>query len=106
MVMFLTGQGASMEQQDHNGNNALQIAIAAKQDEIAACLIECGAPLNNQNKQGKTALMMASEEMTALLLEKGADAKLEDQEGKTFVDYLSPSLRKIIQLQDQIHINK
>ena len=71
---------------------ALIYATHIGNEEIARLLIENGANLNLQDKEGKTALMHAIQhdylkEIAKLLVEKGANLNLQDKEGLTVVMY-------------------
>ena len=58
--------------------------------EIAKMLIEKGANVNAQDKNGKTALFYASasnnDDVAVLLLKSGADADIKDNNGKTYLE--------------------
>ena len=81
-----------VNQVDKKGNTALHLATKdctfgtlEKMQE----LIERGADINLQNKQGKTALMLASWlKKRKLLIENGANVNLQDNYGKTALIYL------------------
>ena len=70
-------------------HNLLMDAIIVNNTEFATLLIEKGADLNLQNKDGKTALMYAVRKgdiiSLKLLIEKGPDLNLQDKDGKTLL---------------------
>lgn len=87
--------------QDQNGNTALHYA-AKKSDTVKQlkALLHAGAPLDIQNSDGKTALMLCARDSKAvkLLIDAGANLNLTDAEGKSatcFADH--ESLRILIQ---------
>ena len=79
--------GVDVNYQDpSSGSTALMLACGYNFADMARFLVEHGADLNRQDKQGQTALMIAayrSEEIFTLLLSKGADIKVKDKEGRT-----------------------
>ncbi|CAN5680520.1 hypothetical protein BH24ACI5_BH24ACI5_00520 [soil metagenome] len=68
----------------------LHAAIASRNGETVALLLEHGANVNARQQEGYTALMGAAgtgrEDLVDLLLARGADPTLEDENGKTAVD--------------------
>jgi ankyrin repeat protein len=83
----LVKQGVDVNYQDaSNGSTALMMACQYNFAEMAKFLIDHGADLNLQTKNGQTALMAAagsSEELFNLLLEKGADIQPKAADGTT-----------------------
>ena len=84
---MLVEHGASLPTQDSNGETALHEVTRFSptpdsHKHIAALLLKHGAPVNIQNKIGKTPLMFATEvgnaDLVRALLDKGADASLPD----------------------------
>lgn len=72
----------------HNDFNATALLWAAREPEKARILIEHGANVNVQSKQGRTPLMVASlrrggSAVVALMLAKGADVNLKDSRNST-----------------------
>ncbi|MBG89679.1 MAG: glucan biosynthesis protein [Verrucomicrobiales bacterium] len=74
------------------GSTPLSIAALYGQKEATEALLEAGAEVNAQNKDGGTALHAAAflgeAEIVKLLLESGADYKLKNQRGETAVNSL------------------
>jgi ankyrin repeat protein len=72
---------------------------------IAHLLINSGASVNEQDTQGKTALMFAaregSPEIVQDLLRAGADAETSDKRGKNALDYARSSG---VELAEQGHV--
>ena len=81
------------------GNDLTALMWAAGHDEgvgapsaerVTDLLLARGAPLNDADNRGRTALMIAAELGYAaevdLLLKHGADATLKDRDGKTALD--------------------
>ena len=61
------------------------IAVYHKRKDIVRCLLQAGANINMQNKEGKTALMIAIERKDPVivqeLIENGADVLIKDNKG-------------------------
>jgi ankyrin repeat protein len=68
-------------------NTPLHIASSNGDIEIVKLLIENGADVNKQNKDGTTALYIASQrgdiEIVKLLIQNGADVNKQNKDGKT-----------------------
>ena len=79
-----------LKTKDLKGNNIITAAVINMRDELLDVLIkEVPNLINEQNHDGKTALMYASEyggtEMVKSLLNAGADPSIKDKENKTAV---------------------
>jgi len=83
----LINDGADVNYQDESsGSTALMLACQYDFVEMATFLIEHGADLNLQSKNGQTALMASarvSEDLFNLMLSKGADFKIKASDGTT-----------------------
>ena len=70
----------------------VQAARRVECPQACKMLLEAGADVNAQNRQGQTALMMAGRHgctaAVEMLLDAGADPSLEDHDGKTALDHL------------------
>ena len=66
-------------------------AAALNTPEVASLLLEAANNINQQDKEGRSALTLAVEnnkiEMIDLLLSKGADTQVLDREGNTLYHY-------------------
>ncbi|MDL2417974.1 ankyrin repeat domain-containing protein [Bacillus tropicus] len=75
---------------NENENTPLQAAIANKQSELIAFLIEKGSDVNVMQSGGWTGLheaaFLGSEEIIVLLLENGANKTIKKNDGKTAYD--------------------
>ncbi len=79
--------------------NALRYAAVSGQTETLALLLDCKAPIDATNENGKTALMEAARygrlPATRLLLERGANPNLVDNGGGTaLMDSVGSSVRR------------
>lgn len=83
----LINNGADINYQDESsGSTALMLSCQYNFIEMAEFLVEHGADLNVQSKNGQTALMASartSEELFNLLLSKGADLTILANDGTT-----------------------
>jgi ankyrin repeat protein len=72
---------------DINDMTALMLATAEGHLEVAKLLLEYGADVNTQNRNGWTALMLATRdgrpEIVTMLLEHGADMNIQYKDGRT-----------------------
>lgn len=78
---------------DKKGNTALHLALYDGTFERVKQLVERGANVNLQNKQGKTALILTHDALhgfdkTKLLLQNKANVNLQDKYGKTVLSCL------------------
>lgn len=75
---------------NNDGDSALMLAIARKQNKVAQLLINSGANINISNKFGITALMIATaegdEEIVVKLLAKNADISMKTESGLSALD--------------------
>ncbi|PEF45743.1 hypothetical protein COC98_11640 [Bacillus anthracis] len=75
---------------NENENTPLQAAIANKQSELVAFLIEKGSEVNVMQSGGWTGLheaaLLGNEEIIMLLLENGANKKIKKNDVKTAYD--------------------
>ncbi|HFJ9316942.1 hypothetical protein CN324_09330 [Bacillus anthracis] len=75
---------------NENENTPLQAAIANKQSELVAFLIEKGSEVNVMQSGGWTGLheaaLLGNEEIIMLLLENGANKTIKKNDGKTAYD--------------------
>ena len=81
-IRFLVSRGAKAA-----GSEALREAVAGESIELAACLLDSGAEVDDVVEPEKTSLLMVAardgcQEMVELLLDHGADIKLVDREGR------------------------
>jgi len=79
----LIGKGADLEQKDDtDGATALAVAVYRDQAAVMKLLIDAGADVNTQTKQGFTPLSLAAEKGNAdlikLLLKKGANVGIKN----------------------------
>lgn len=93
-----TGPEKFLDQRDHFGQNAFMIAVESGNLAAAHSLLDAGANINAQNKEGKTALMLAALSDGARkstfdwLIEAGADRHIKDAAGLTALDYINSDL--------------
>lgn len=96
-VILMERPDVRLDLQDDDGNTALQHALDHKHIICAKKLIKMGAPLNTQNKEGSTSLILAAKKGLCMLvgdlLKAGADITIEDGNNKTFYYYLPESIR-------------
>ncbi|MEC2451111.1 ankyrin repeat domain-containing protein, partial [Bacillus thuringiensis] len=75
---------------NENENTPLQAAIANKQSELVAFLIEKGSDVNIMQSGGWTGLheaaLLGNEEIIMLLLKNGANKMIKKNDGKTAYD--------------------
>jgi len=73
------------------GYTPLCLAVTEGHEEVIKLLLECGANVNAQGKNGKTALHSAvekgHEEVVKLLLECGANVDAQDKDGKSILQF-------------------
>ena len=85
---------------DRLGNTALHAATERNQIEMAELLIDLGADLNSENKNGMTPLMIAARHGNATLvkalLAKGANARKTDFTGRDAVSWAQESRRPAV----------
>ena len=77
---------------DYNGNGLISSAAMDHQSEVLQYLLQQDkSGINDQNRDGKTALMISAEygftDIVKLLLQNGANPALKSKEGKTALDY-------------------
>ncbi len=92
MVHLLIRRGAAVNAVSRDrGNTALMDAAAENNTELVRVLIEAGASLDIQSKNGQSALILAvgqkRVEISRLLLEAGADPDLKDRLGMSARSY-------------------
>lgn len=89
------------------GQQRLWWLVFQGNSEIAKLLIEKGADLNKQDKNGVTALITAvflkNSALVQQLLAKGADLNARSRNGKTAFDYAAdkPAILKMLQDEQQ-----
>lgn len=87
---FRTGAEIHIRAKNENENTPLQAAIANKQSELVAFLIEKGSDVNAVQSGGWTGLheaaLLGNEEIIILLLENGANKMIKKNDGKTAYD--------------------
>ncbi|UKZ88775.1 uncharacterized protein TrAFT101_004511 [Trichoderma asperellum] len=88
IVKLLLKQGADVSQRHkYNNETALHYSTHWGNKTVVRLLLESGAEVNAQDRDGKTALHIAAKEgdeaVLRLLLEKGADASMKTKAGKT-----------------------
>ena len=81
-LQFLASRGASAA-----GSAALQEVVAVDSVELAACLLKCGAEVDDAaGPRGTSSLMVAAnmgyQDVVQLLLDRGANVELVDSEGQ------------------------
>ncbi|WP_142337567.1 ankyrin repeat domain-containing protein [Bacillus sp. AFS059628] len=94
IASFLLESGADIhiraKNENENENTPLQAAIANKQSELVAFLIEKGSDVKAIQSGGWTGLheaaLLGSEEIVMLLLENGANKAIKKNDGKTAYD--------------------
>lgn len=97
-VKELLRQGASIDQEDAEGNSLLQIALQKIHFDLAQYLIRTGANIEHRNKAGTTPLMTAAfacaeRDVIELLIERGADLLAVDKKGENAADYARGPVR-------------
>jgi len=96
IVRLLLDRGADPKAVDANvggnGETALHYAARSQSDttEITGLLLSAGAPVNAQDRNGRTPLMDAIDDrkITMMLLESGANVNLRDDSGGTALMYV------------------
>ncbi|WP_338967567.1 ankyrin repeat domain-containing protein [Spiroplasma endosymbiont of Lonchoptera lutea] len=87
IVKLLLENGANINLQNNNGNNALITAVENGHTDIVKLLLKNGADINHQNKFGITPLITAATygelDIMKLLLEKGANINHQNKFGIT-----------------------
>lgn len=72
------------------GQHALHIAASSNAAAVIIVLLDKGADVNDQDKEGNTAVHLASyfgaKDALEVLLRKGADASVKNEEGSTAKD--------------------
>ena len=105
IVEVLLEAGARSELRDNLGNTGLHWAAVDGDLEIASLFVAAAVPVNGQNKQGLTAMMLAAKGrhvgVVELLLEHGGDARLTDYTGRDAIgwarDARRPTLIKLLE---------
>ena len=87
-VRMLTARGADVNRQDKDGYTPLMSAcVFQRGKDVVAALLDAGAKLDLQSKNGETALFFAAGkndlDAVKLLLEKGANPNIPDKKGNT-----------------------
>lgn len=97
IIHLLTGYGANVNLQDHDGNTPLFYAIKSGNYEATESLVNHGARINIKNKYLQTPVFQAVSFIVAgnpevnsmnyvrLLYEAGADLRVKDKEGKNLI---------------------
>jgi ankyrin repeat protein len=87
-VQRLLQRGARVDQA---GWSPLLYAASGPEPQVAALLLERGAPANGRSPNGSTPLMMAArygaQDTVPLLLARGADPRLRNEQGLTAADF-------------------
>ena len=90
-IRQFAGDGHDIHRTDSGGNTALHCAAIHNRPEGLLPLVDAGANLNQQNRQGRTPLMEAvnaeSDSMVALIVSHGADVRIRDDDGLTALHY-------------------
>jgi len=93
VVAELIAAGASLNQLNMDGTNALWAAVVADSYEIADALLTAGVDIDNQNENGATALMYAASNgksaWVEYLLSKGANHTLRSLDDYSALDLAS-----------------
>jgi len=81
-------------------NDSLEIEDIENQITLLQLILDNGADINEQNKKGKTALMLAIEyenkSIAEYLLQQGADVNIKDNEGGTALTYAQKNSVRIL----------
>ena len=89
-----------MNLKDRLGNTALHAATERNQIEMAELLIDVGADLDSENRNGMTPLMIAARQGNAVLvkalLAKGANARKTDFTGRDALSWAQESRRPAV----------
>ncbi|MBP6225614.1 MAG: ankyrin repeat domain-containing protein [Rhizobacter sp.] len=89
-VESLLAQGASLNDTNGDGNNALWLACVSNNPELVTRLVEAGVPIDHQNLTGATCLMYAASsgkpEIVRKLLQLGANPHLLTQDDYSALD--------------------
>lgn len=77
----------------YDDDSPLLLAINRERFDIAKKLVELGADINHQNKEGETSLMIAGDvnsyDVITMLINAGADWNIKDLDGDDFLHYLT-----------------
>ncbi len=103
-------KGADIKSVDSKGMGLLHCAILNREASFAFWLIDMGAHVDAQNKQGQTPLMLAMQnglhKVAIGLIQARADAAIEDINGQKAIDYYRCFKNKKIILNKQNQMEK
>ena len=93
------------------GSGALREAVAADSTELASCLLDSGAEVDDVVDPEKTSSSMVAasegyQELVELLLHRGANTELVDREGRDAIAIAKRSGHDSIVKLLQVHINR
>jgi hypothetical protein len=99
--------GSNLNEKDpFGGSSPLITAALFGKTEMARVLIDAGADINFQNKDGSTALHTAAffcrPEIVKILLEKGADKTIKNNFGATAFESMTPPFNDVKNIYDMM----
>ena len=98
IINYFIKEGASVDQINKEGNNALINACYYNDSSVISLLIKHTSDINHKNKEGKSALtnsvLRNSFENTELILKNGGDFKVVDNDGNNLLYYVIQSAKK------------
>jgi ankyrin repeat protein len=99
LVKYLLKKGANVKAIDMYGNKCLHYAALGGSMRCAEILVDAGAEIDSQNREGVTPLMkVGSYHCARYLLQKSANPNLKDKDGRTCLYYAARKDPKIVAL--------